>query len=72
MAMGAGNGSGAADPMEAVKRKLLEGDTLGKSPAASRISGGERGRNLWPNWRPPSPSRAALEELAWMVVKRER
>ena len=70
VAMNAGNGSAAADPLDAVKRKLLEGDTLDKAKLQAEYLVERAVDTL--DALAPSPPRAALEELAWTVVKRER
>ncbi len=66
------NGNGNAqviDPVEAIKRKMMEGDTIDKARAQATLlvnSAIAKLREL-----PESSAKSALEELALMVIERE-
>ncbi len=72
VALHTGNGNGSAqafDPLDAIKRKMLEGDTIEKARAQATMlveSANARLAAL-----PDTPARSALEDLALSVVERE-
>ena len=67
---GNGNGSGdMADPLEAIKRKMLEGDTIDKARAQAALLADDAIAQLAA--LPASPAKSALETLARSLIKRE-
>ena len=70
VAMRDGNGSSRSiDPLDAIKRKMMEGDTLDKAQQQADFLVESAIANL--AMLEPSPPHAALEDLARMVVRRE-
>ena len=73
VALGGENGNGstrAADPMEAIKRKMLEGDTIEKARAQAQLLVNSAIDSL--GILSESPAKCALVELAGLVVDRDR
>lgn len=72
VALHAGNGNGSAqtiDPLDAIKRKMLEGDTIEKARGQAALlvkSAIARLADL-----PDTPAKSALEDLALSAIKRE-
>ena len=72
VALHTGNGNGSAqtiDPLDAIKRKMLEGDTIEKARAQAALlvkSAIARLAAL-----PDTPAKSALEDLALSAIKRE-
>ncbi len=72
MALHAGNGNGSAqviDPVDAIKRKMMEGDTIDKARAQAALLVDSAVAKLAA--LPDSPTKQALADLALMVIKRE-
>lgn len=73
VALGADNGNGSAlagDPLDAVKRKMLEGDTIEKAREQANLLVNNAVERL--GVLEASPAKLALVELAQLVVERDR
>lgn len=73
VALGADNGNGSAlagDPLDAVKRKMLEGDTIEKAREQANLLVNNAVERL--GVLEASPAKLALVELAYLVVERDR
>lgn len=72
VALGEGNSNGNAppsDPLESIKRKMLEGDTIDKARARAELLVRSAIASL--DCLPHSPAKDALVELAQQVISRE-
>ena len=72
VALGEGNGNGSAppqDPLDSIKRKMLEGDTIDKARQQAELLAQSAIASL--DCLPDSPAKDALVDLAQLVIQRE-
>ncbi len=72
VALGDGNGNGSAppqDPLDSIKRKMLEGDTIDKARQQAELLAQSAIASL--DCLPVTPAKDALIDLAQLVIQRE-